>query len=177
MNGWFRPILLMLLVAALTLVGGVLAMPSAIMNVAIDRLSLGGVNRMSHGKLATPENQPVVRPSPDLAYSSCPFDLSAGPVAVDVHPLAGRYQSLSVFDAQTDVIFVRNDVQAGGKPYQVVLAMPGQGVPAGSEVVRTSYPRGIALIRLLLTNPAELSGLAAERAKSTCSALRSGEAK
>jgi uncharacterized membrane protein len=158
----------MVVVALLVAIAGVLALPGTLMNVAIDRLSAGGVNQMSHGNLATPENQPVVRPSPDLAYSACPYDLSAGPVMVMVHPIAGRYQSLSIFDAETDVIFVRNDVQAGGKPYGLVLALEGQKVPDRVEVVRTAYPKGIALIRLLLTNPAELPSLLPERAKSTC---------
>lgn len=171
MTRWIRPVIVMLMVAALTLVGGVLAMPTVIMNVAIDRASQIAVNRMEHRALATPENQPIVRPSPDLAYSSCPYDVSAGPVVFEVHPLADRYQSLSIFDAKTDVIFVRNDVQAGGKPYRIVLALKDQPVPAGVEVVRTDYPRGIGLIRLLLTNPAELPQVAAERAKSTCAAL------
>jgi uncharacterized membrane protein len=83
------------------------------MNVAIDRLGQGGINRMSYGNLASPARQPVVRPSPDLAYSSCPYDLSNGPIAIDVAPVPGRYTSLSIFDAATDVIFVRNDVEAG----------------------------------------------------------------
>lgn len=171
MTGWIRPVIVMLVVAGLTLVGGVLAMPAVIMNVAIDRARQIGFNQMSHRALATPENQPIVRPSPDLAYSSCPYDLSTGPVVFEVHPLADRYQSLSIFDAKTDVIFVRNDAHAGGKPYKIVLALKDQPVPAGVEVVRTDYPRGIALIRLLLTNPTELPQLAAARAKSTCAAV------
>jgi uncharacterized membrane protein len=123
---------------------------------------------MSYGNLATPERQPVVRPSPDLAYSSCPYDLSDGPIAIDVAPVPGRYSSLSIFDAATDVIFVRNDVEAGGKPFRIIVARAGQAVPRGAETVRTNHDHGIALIRLLLKEPAEIGGLDAIRRQSSC---------
>jgi len=168
MRRWLGPILFGLLVAAATAWAAVLYIPYGLMNVAMDRLGQGGVNTMSHGNLASPQRQPVVRPSPDLAYSSCPYDLSAGPVAIEVTPVAGRYSSLSVFDAATDVIFVRNDVEAGGKPYRIVVARDGQTVPAGAEVVRTDHDRGIALIRLLLKDPREIGGLDAARRQSSC---------
>lgn len=171
MRGWLGPILFGLIVAAATAWAAVLYVPYGLMNVAMERLGQGGVNKMSYGNLATPERQPVVRPSPDLAYSSCPYDLSAGPVAIDVAPVAGRYSSLSVFDAATDVIFVRNDVEAGGKPYRIIVARAGQAVPAGAEVVRTDHDRGIALIRLLLKDPEEIGGLDAARRESSCATV------
>ena len=171
MRGWLGPFLFGLIVAAATAWAAILYIPYGLMNVAMERLGQGGVNKMSYGNLATPERQPVVRPSPDLAYSSCPYDLSAGPVAIDVAPVAGRYSSLSVFDAATDVIFVRNDVEAGGKPYRIIVARAGQAVPAGAEVVRTDHDRGIALIRLLLKDPEEIGGLDAARRESSCATV------
>ena len=168
MRRWLGPILFGLFVAVAAAWAAILYIPYGLMGVAIDRLGQGGINRMSHGSLATPERQPVVRPSPDLAYSSCPYDLSSGPVAIDVTPVPGRYSSLSLFDAATDVIFVRNDVEAGGKPYRIVVARHGQAVPPDAEVVRAGHDRGIALIRLLLKDPAEIGGLDAVRRESSC---------
>lgn len=168
MRKWLGPILLGLVVAAATAWAAIAYIPYGLMNVAMDRLGQGGVNSMSYGNLATPERQPVVRPSPDLAYSSCPYDLSKGPVAIDVAPAPARYSSLSLFDAATDVIFVRNDVEAGGKPYRIIVARQGQAVPAGAEIVRTSHDRGIALIRLLLKDPTEIGALDAVRRQSSC---------
>lgn len=168
MRNWLGPIFLGLLVAAAAAWAAITYIPYGLMNVAMERLGQGGVNTMSYGNLATPERQPVVRPSPDLAYSSCPYDLSDGPVAIDVTPVPGRYSSLSLFDAATDVIFVRNDVEAGGKPYRIIVAREGQAVPAGAEVVRTGYDRGIALIRLLLKDPGEIAGLDTARRESSC---------
>jgi uncharacterized membrane protein len=168
MRNWLGPLAFGLIVAVATAYAAIWAIPYGLMNVAIERLGQGGVNTMSYGNLATPERQPVVRPSPDLAYSSCPYDLSDGPIAIDVSPVPGRYSSLSVFDAATDVIFVRNDVEAGGKPFRIIVARAGQAVPKGAEVVRTNHDHGIALIRLLLKEPAEIGGLDAIRRQSSC---------
>jgi uncharacterized membrane protein len=172
MKTWLGP------VAAALLAGvagwyGVLALSTfGLMEAAIQRVSHGsGMNTMRYGTLPTPTNQPIVRPSPDLAYSTCPYDLAKGPVLVSVTPVPGRYTSLSVFDARTDVAFVRNDLQAGGKPFDVVLAREGQAVPAGKEVVRLGYDRGIALIRLLLNAPGEIEALDTIRRQSTCRSL------
>lgn len=168
MRSWLAPLLLGLSVAAATAYAALVAVPYGLMTVAMDRLGQGGVNHMSFGALATAARQPIVRPSPDLAYSSCPYDLSAGPLSIDIAPVQGRYSSLSIFDAATDVIFVRNDVQAGGKPFRIIVAREGQVVPAGAEVVRTNHDKGIALIRLLLKDPAEIGGLDAVRRQSSC---------
>lgn len=168
MRNWFGPLAFGLIVAVAAACVAIWAMPYGLMNVAIDRLGQGGVNSMSYGNLATPARQPVVRPSPDLAYSSCPYDVSEGPIAIDVTPVPGRYSSLSIFDAATDVIFVRNDVQAGGKPFRIIVAREGQAVPKDAEVVRTNHDKGIALIRLLLKDPSEIGRLDAVRRQSSC---------
>lgn len=171
MRNWLGPLALGLILAAATAWAAIAYIPYGLMNVAMDRLGQGGVNHMSYGNLATPARQPVVRPSPDLAYSSCPYDLAAGPLAIDVTPVPGRYSSLSVFDAATDVIFVRNDVEAGSKPFRIILARDGQAVPAGTEIVRTNHDRGIALIRLLLKDPKEIGSLNAVRRQSSCATV------
>lgn len=171
MRNWLGPLAFGLILAAVTAWAAIGAIPYGLMNVAMVRLGQGGINTMSHGNLATPARQPVVRPSPDLAYSSCPYDLSAAPLAIDVTPVPGRYSSLSIFDAATDVIFVRNDVEAQGKPFRIVVARDGQAVPAGAEVVRTTHDRGIALVRLLLKDPKEIGALNAVRRQSTCATV------
>lgn len=171
MRNWLGPLALGLVLAAATAWAAIAYIPYGLMNVAMDRLGQGGVNTMSYGNLATPARQPVVRPSPDLAYSSCPYDLAAGPLAIDVTPVPGRYSSLSIFDAATDVIFVRNDVEAAGKPFRIILAREGQAAPGGARIVRTNHDRGIALIRLLLKDPAEIGKLDAVRRQSSCAAV------
>lgn len=173
MRQWIGPAILAVAAAFAAWHATFPAIAFGLMEGAVRRLSTdAGLNRMRHGNLANPENQPIVRPSPDLAYSTCPFDLSGGPIAVDVVPVAGRYSSLSVFDARTDVVFVRNDVQAGGRPYRIVIARAGQPVPRGQEVVRVDHDRGIALIRLLLADPSEIGTLEPVRRQSACAPLQ-----
>lgn len=169
MKRWVVPLAAFGITAVAAWYAALMLVPNTLMSVAIGRLAeRGAFNTMSHGILSTPENQPIVRPSPDLAYSSCPFDLSKGAVMVTHVPVPGRYSSLSVFDGRTDVVFVRNDVQAGGKPYMIVLAREGQAVPKGAEVVRVQQDRGIALVRLLLNTPAEIATLEPVRRQSGC---------
>ena len=168
MRSWLGPLTFGLIVAAATAYAAISATPYGLMSVAMERLGQGGVNRMSYANLATAAYQPVVRPSPDLAYSSCSYDLSEGPISIDVTPVEGRYSSLSIFDAATDVIFVRNDVEAGGKPFRIVVARAGQAVPKGAEIVRTNHDHGTALIRLLLKDPAEIGALDTVRRQSSC---------
>lgn len=172
---WRSPLLAGLAAAALTALAVVFLLPYVLMEGAIRRVSAdAGLNHMTHGPLPTAARQPVVRPSPDLAYSACPFDLSSAPLDIRVVPIAGRYSSLSVFDGRTDVVFVRNDVEAGGRPYRLILARPGQNVPDGVEVVRVNHDRGIALIRLLLRTPQELPALEGQRQLSSCASLAGG---
>lgn len=172
MKRWAGPLLLAIAAAFATWQAGLALATFGLMEGAIRRISAGdGLNTMRHGNLADPSNQPIVRPSPDLAYSTCPFDLSSGPLLVEVVPVEGRYSSLSIFDARTDVVFVRNDVQAGGKPYRVAIARDGQDVPKGIETVRVGYDRGIALIRLLLASPDEIAKLDPIRRQSNCRPL------
>jgi len=80
------------------------------MRVAMRRLGEAGpVNAFQHAPPTRAERQPVVRPSPDLLYSICVFDLSQGDVLIDVPPIPDHYWSVSVFDARTDVAAVRSD--------------------------------------------------------------------
>lgn len=172
MKRWLIPALVFAVTATATYYAAFPAISFGLMAGAVKRISAGnGLNRMRYATLSNPKNQPIVRPSPDLAYSSCPFDLSGGPLAIDYVPVPGRYSSLSIFDARTDVVFVRNDQQAGGKPVRVIIAREGQTTPPGAEVVRVGYDRGIALVRLLLNTPAEIGALDAVRKQSSCRPL------
>ena len=132
-------------------VGTILAAPRVIMHRAMDLMSNRGqaINRFEFGPRTTQNARRVVRPSPDLAYSGCVYDLSGGPVLVSAAPTpGGGYVSLSVFDARTDNIAVF-DTDQFPQGIRFVLARAGQAVPAGERVVRTNYDRGVILDRRL----------------------------
>lgn len=146
-----------------------------IMARAIDKMAArGGWNNFAHMRPTRAEFQPVVRPSPDLLYSTCAVDLAGGPVEVTAVPIPGHYSSISVFDAHTDVAFVRNDEQMAGQPMRVILALAGQNVPAGADVVRLPSPRAIVLQRVLLADPAEAAVVNPIRKQARCQRLGAG---
>jgi uncharacterized membrane protein len=171
MRSWLFPAAFGLALAALFSHLALVATPGVLMGAAMAKLDRAGVNRFTHGPLATDRSRIIVRPSPDLAYSSCPFDLSDGPVLVEAAPAPAPYWSLSVFDQRTDTAFVRNNRDSGGKPVRIVLAREGQTVPAGSEAVRLGYDRGVALIRILVESRDLFPAIDRARRASRCTTL------
>lgn len=149
-----RPIKLAILFAGAVVVGHlglVMATPHLLMNVAMKRISEEGqrINQFSFGPRTTAQSRGVVRPSPDLAYASCVYDLSGGPVLVQAGPSpAAGYVSISVFAANTDNIAVFDST---GSPQGIrfVLARAGQPTPVGEKVVISPSDRGIVLDRRL----------------------------
>jgi len=168
-RNWLFPIIIGLLAAALAWQGTLMATPYVLMSKAMEKV--GGrapVNSFGFGEPSTTDNQPIVRPSPDLSYSSCAFDLSKGPVLVDVEPVSGHYWSVSVFDARTDVAAVRSDRETGGKPVKLALKRFSQRVPRDYEPVQLDYNKGLVLIRILVSDKADYPQIDAIRRKARC---------
>lgn len=173
MRRWLLPLLFGLIVAGIAYEAALVATPRVLMAAAVRRVSaLGGINVFRAAPLATASARTIVRPSPDLAYSSCVFDLTEGPVTIEVAPVPAPYWSLSVFDARTDVAFVRNNRGSGGGPIRIALANPGQNAPPGIETVRVEGARGIALIRILVEDRTRFAAIDAARRESRCGRLR-----
>jgi len=173
-RNWLLPILAGLAAGAIAWHGTLVATPYVLMSAAMKKIGSadanGRANVFAFGPLATADRQPIVRPSPDLVYSSCVFNLSQEPVLLDVAPVPGKYWSISIFDARTDVAAVRSDRDTGGKPARLALIREGQVAPKGYEVVQLDHDKGIALMRILLSDPAEYAEVDAIRRKSTCQA-------
>ena len=170
---WLFPVLIGLLAALGAYQATLLATPFALMRLAAAKAGKGApVNQFRFGPMTTAENQTIVRPSPDLSYSLCVFDVANGPVLVRAEPIPGHYWSLSIFDARTDVAAVRSDRDTGGKSAMLALVRVGQAAPAGYEAVPLNYDRGVALIRILLADKSEFPAIDALRRRSTCAAAR-----
>jgi len=169
MRKWLIPMLAGIMITAMAYQATLLATPYALMYAALQKIGdRTQPNRFAFSPMSTADNQPIVRPSPDLSYSTCVFDVSNGPVLVDVAPVPGRYWSVSIFDARTDVAAVRSDRDTKGKPARLALMKKGQQAPQGYEPVVVKYDRGLALIRILLASPDEFPAIDAVRRKSTC---------
>lgn len=132
-------------------VGLVLVVPHFLMNVAMKRVSQDGqqINQFVFSSRTTQNSRNIVRPSPDLAYSSCVYDLANGPLSIEASPSPEQgYVSLSVFAANTDNIAVF-DTSQSPEGIRFVLALTGQSTPAGAKVVISPSARGIVLDRRL----------------------------
>lgn len=132
--------------------GTIIASPYVIMHVAMNRLSGegAGINTFRFADRTTSAAREIVRPSPDLAYASCVYDLSKGPILVDVPPSPdGGYLSVSVFASNTDNIAALDSLR-NPNGVRFVLQKEGKQVNPGElPVIYTPTERGIILDRRL----------------------------
>lgn len=169
MRGWLLPLGLGVVAGVAGYYAALAATPGVLMHIAEGRISaVSGYNLMDHAERTTAAARRVVRPSPDLAYSACPYDVSKSPVLVEVPPIPAAYWSLSVFDAQTDTAFVRNNIQSGGQAVRIAIALKGAKVPAGYTPVTVDGARGIALVRVLAPDAASFAAIDKPRRAATC---------
>ena len=151
--------------AAAVHVAAVAALPHVIMGRVLGALAAqAGANAWVHPPLATDASRTVVRPSPDLAYSSAVFDVSERPLHVVV-PLSAPYTSLSGFATNTDNFFAVNDLAAGGHAIDVVLVGPGtkrEGLE-GSRLIESPTDRGVLLVRRVVPEARAFAAIDAVR--------------
>jgi len=149
------------------------AAPGFIMHKVLARM--GPVNQMQHQGRVTAAARKVVRPSPDLLYSICPFDLAQGALHVTAKVPSGTYWSVSVFDDDTNNFFVRNDRQVKGAIDFVLLPPKGAtGVvlPKNATTVRSPSLKGLVLLRTLIPNDAAFAQVDAVRRQAACALIR-----
>ena len=147
------------------------AIPGFIMGVALKRFEEGGArNAFAHPPATTPASREVVKPSPDLLYSACAFDLSEGAIRITVAPWED-YVSLSLFADNTDNFFAMNDTDAGGEPIDLILVAENADAPEVSgdvEVVRSPSKVGLALVRRLTPTKAAIERADEARQNDVC---------
>lgn len=167
---WIGPVIVALMIAVAVHVFVVLRAPGEIMAAAMERVGGGGarINVWNHAKRTSVASRNIVRPSPDLAYSSCVYDLSEGPLRITA-PSWDDYASLSIFDANTDNFYAINDRQMPRDGADIVLIRKGAAKPATNAiVVESPSAKGIALLRYLAPTPERFKAAAAARASARC---------
>jgi uncharacterized membrane protein len=129
----------------------------------------GGMNAMGHGRRPDAQSRGVVRPSPDLLYSTCVFDLDAANGALRVHAsgMPKTYWSVSAFDSATNNFFVENDRKAGDAVDFVIVA-PGVLVDTKLPVVTAPGTMGLVLFRTLINDETKLAEIDRARRSATC---------
>lgn len=163
-----------LAVAAVVHVASVMLLPHIIMNRTMGAIAhRTGLNKMAHAPRPTAAARGIVRPSPDLLYSTCVFDLSAGPVRVHASGMPNTYWSVSLFDAETDNFYVLNDRQAKNGGVDFVIAAPGYLVDRTKlPVVVSPTDRGLVLFRTLIDDDKRLAEIDRARRGAACEALK-----
>lgn len=174
-TGWGRLLLLALVVAVVAHVLTVWLLPRVVMRVATGTMAeRDGFNRAVFPPRADENARAIVRPSPDLLYAGCAFDVASGPLRIQAVVPKDTYWSLSMFAANTDNFFVVNDRKASSGAVDIVLAPPGStkvALPPGATLVEAPSARGIVLTRTVVASPDRLGELDASRRRFTCAPL------
>jgi uncharacterized membrane protein len=129
--------------------------PNFIMSRVMSGMGARGSNAITHVDRATAASRAVVKPSPDLLYSHCVFDLSHAPLKVTTAAPEDTYWSVAFYASNTDNFYALNDRQAGGQPATLVLLGQGQSAPPQAEgtiIVSAPTQRGIVLFRTLIND-------------------------
>jgi uncharacterized membrane protein len=179
---WFYRILTLICTSILVHIAAVWAAPRLIMQILMHGPMAKTMNMQNQAAFAPPvtaASRTVVMPSPDLLYSVCVFDVTAGPVRISANPQLKTYWSIALYAANSDNFFVVNDRKADGRPVDVWLVTeagpPGDGtrpasMPAGAQVVVSPSKTGFLLMRVLTGDyEAEKAILEPARHTLTCS--------
>jgi uncharacterized membrane protein len=160
-----------LAIALLVHFGTLYALPRLVMRRALR--TMGEPNAMHFATRPTAASRVVVRPSPDILYASCPFDLSSGPLRVTASVPHSTYWSVSAFDAATNNFFVRNDREVTGDSLELLLVQRGQTLPLSDNalqrvIVFAPSKRGLLLFRTVIDDNQHLSALEALQRQDRC---------
>lgn len=147
--------------------------PDLIMSRAMSAMANRGkgASTINHRERATAASRTIVKPSPDLFYSTCVFDISRYPLKITTAAPTNTYWSVAVYAANTDNFFVLNDTQAKGQAATIMLIGPGRIVPPQPEgvyVVSAPSTKGIVLFRTLINDDAREAELDQQRRAANC---------
>ncbi len=110
-----------------------------------------GINRLVVAPLPDETFRTVVRPSPDLLYASCIYNLRDGPLLIEA-PVPQRYWSMQFYQMNTDnyagITNRRDERYRAGSVVKVTLIGP-DGNPADhpGAVIQSPTQRGIIILR------------------------------
>ena len=154
MKSWFRWILLTLALAVVFHLLTVTVFPRAIMVLAFKRILKNAdteINTLIHAPRVTVDSRRVVKPSPDLLYSICVYDVAEKPLRITA-PVPDTYWSISFYQTNTDNFYVLNDRQVKSSTVDVVLVGPDMALPRveKAQVVVTPTNKGVFLLRSLI---------------------------
>ena len=129
-----------------------LVIPNLMMEILYQR---GGAevdyNSLSVNPRPDETSRQVVRPSPDLLYANCIFNLEQGPLVIEA-PVPQRYWSMQFYQMNTDhfagISNQRDESYRVGTVVKVTLIGPdNKPEDYSGEVIQSPTQRGIMLLR------------------------------
>lgn len=151
--------------------------PTVIMHSALERLTqrYGAVtNMISHSAPVVAHERRVVRPSPDLAYSICVFDLSELEQLSISMPKSKDYLSVALYDHKTNNFFHLNDAQLSTDQATIRLYGPRVTIPKDVNQTVDDYAlnaptqRGLVLFRAVVRSANDWQRINTEREQLRC---------
>lgn len=126
-------------------------------------------NMMIPSPPTTADSRNVVRPSPDILYSICMYDVSKKPLLFNC-VLPEGYWSASFYADNTDNFFVINDRQAKSKTVKILLVGKNMPAPVAGDaiIVKAQSDKGLALIRMIVPDDKSLPGLIDVQRQANC---------
>jgi uncharacterized membrane protein len=167
-----------LLIAVIVHLASVLLLPRLIMTRTMAAMMrTAAPNTIFYPPRPSAKARGVVRPSPDLLYSICVYDLSAagGALRISTHDMPSTYWSISIFDAETNNFYALNDRQAKTNAADFLLSAKAAS-PDDSRlpVIVSPTDRGIILLRTLVDNETRLPDIEAARHNANCAPYKTG---
>jgi uncharacterized membrane protein len=168
---------------------GLAAVPYGVMQLLKSRTaSAASANAMLHRERASHTSRTGVRPSPDLFYSLCWYDLSNGPLRIVSGAPSGTYWSVALYRDNTDNFYAINDTKTGGAKADLLLYSAAQfeggkaafearygaaNRPDLADAIAVESPSltGLVAIRTLINDEARLPEIDAKRREATCAPL------
>jgi uncharacterized membrane protein len=165
--GW--TVLAVFVVAIIVNLVMVIRIPNDIMEITMTQRFNYPSNQWVFAPPATAERRTIVRPSPDLLYSLCCYDISQYPLRLTA-AIPDNYWSISGFAMNTDNFFAINDRQAKSNSIEVVLIrkdMTYEDSTGKAYVIVAPTDTGIILIRTVITSKDNLPRLTEIQKKAT----------
>jgi uncharacterized membrane protein len=174
MKSWPYFLAATLILAGIVHIAAIMAWPNFVMSRLTATLEESvGVNVPNHADRPTSEHRGVVRPSPDLIYTICAFDVSETALKISAPVPRDTYFSLSMFGDNTDNFFVVNDGQLDKDTVEVVLVKTSDQVSGlgGAPIVIAPSDTGVVLFRTLITSEEQFPTLDTIRRQATCETM------
>ncbi|MEQ9144350.1 MAG: DUF1254 domain-containing protein [Parvibaculaceae bacterium] len=174
MRSWPFLLAATLILAGIVHIGAILLWPNFVMGRLVSGVdNQVGANAALHAPRADETARTVVRPSPDLIYTICAFDVSQGAVRLSAPVPPDTYFSLSMFADNTDNFFVVNDSQLEKDTIDVVLVKTESQVTelGGAPIVVAPSERGVVLFRTLIQSEDRFAELDAIRKQAACAPM------